>query len=126
MPTFDESVAQERDRLQKLLAQAQERRQELDEELAGINRELRALDAYDAAKRGATTAPRTTTRGARGAQQEILLELITQAGGMRRADILEEVGVKGDKKREAAVSNALANMKKAGKLTLTDGIYAAA
>ena len=40
--------------------------------------------------------------------------------GMKRADVLESMNVKGDKSGEQSVSNALASMKKAGTVTQRD------
>jgi hypothetical protein len=128
MPTFQDHIATERERLQKLRADAVERRQTIDAEIADIDREMRAIAAYETAKHGRSSSGTTATgRAPRGAQQETLLAMIGgRKGGMKRADILEEVGVKGDKKREASVSNALTNMKKAGKLNLDGGVYTVA
>ncbi len=43
--------------------------------------------------------------------------------GMGRADILEALGVKGDKSGEQSVSNALSALKKKGDIAVEDGKY---
>lgn len=129
MATFAEMMATERERLNTALSEVADKIAALNEEAAGYRRELSAIDAYERAKTGTSNGARTGngTRSPRGAKQETLFSLIQGSGdGMTRAQILEAVGVKGDKKAEGSISNALTNMKKAGKIGLNDGIYRAA
>lgn len=48
------------------------------------------------------------------------------ANGISRGDLIEAMGLKGNKSGEQSVSNALNNMKKAGEIVSTDGKYAVA
>jgi hypothetical protein len=54
-----------------------------------------------------------------------VLDAIGSAGGtgIGRADLIENLGVKGDKSGEQSVSNQLSILKKAGTITANDGLY---
>ena len=67
-------------------------------------------------------APRTG-RARRGSIRDGVLKTVKAFPKINRADILEKTGVKGDKTGEQSVSNALAALKKAGVITLTNGAY---
>lgn len=58
-----------------------------------------------------------------GIRQEVLNLLKQHQDGISRSDILDAMNAKGDKKAEQSISNALANAKKNGDITLTDGLY---
>lgn len=121
-------IVQERDRLNKALADISAKQEALNAEAAAIRKELSAVDAYERAKSGKPAVAKTTGgRAARGSRQETLLSLIAgNPDGMTRGDILTNLGVKGDKAAEGSISNALNTMKKAGKLSSKDGKYIAA
>ena len=133
MSDFQSFIDKERAKLAKQKDDLTAQRQEIDTKLADIDRELFAIDAYETAKAGkpATTpkpprAASTSTRAPRGAKRDELLTLIKQRPNLSRGDILETLGIKGDKKNEQSVSNALANLKKAGTIIATDGKYTVA
>jgi len=92
---------------------------------------MRAIDAYEAAKRG-KAAPARQTRTARapqarrGSKRDELLKVITEGGGLTRGEILEKMGLKGDRSGEMSVSNALTALTKANQVTRQDGKYLAA
>jgi hypothetical protein len=100
---------------------------ELEGKLADINRELSAIDAYEAAKSGkAVRQPRARgpQRARRGSKRKQVLELIKQhPGDLARKDSLERLGLKGDKAGAMSVSNALNGMTKAIQVTRRDGRY---
>jgi len=122
-PTFDEMVLQERNRLNAQITDIEIRQRALQEEMALVKRELSALDAYETAKSGKTKS----TKGRRASRQDGILQLLQgNAGGMTRGGILEGLGLKGNKSSEQSISNALNNMKKAGKIAVRDGKYVAA
>ena len=127
MTTFAEMVAQERDRLGKAIAGVLDKMNALTEEMEGHKRELRAVDAYEAAKTGkVVTARAAGSRAPRGSRQDTLHALIAgKPDGMTRGEILTELGIKGDKAAEGSISNALNGMKKSGKLLSKDGKYIA-
>ena len=68
-------------------------------------------------------APTTGTRRS-GVRQQVQDLLSNSPDGLKRADILDAMNVKGDKKGEQSVSNALSSLKKAGTLTQnSEGSY---
>jgi hypothetical protein len=127
--TFAEFVARERERLNAEREAVIAEQRALEAKLAGIDREFAALDAYEAAKSGkaAPSLPRARAvapRGPRGGRREALLELIRQhPDGLARKDILERMGLKGDKSGEMSVSNALTALTKAGQVVRAEGRY---
>jgi hypothetical protein len=126
--TPDEVMNAARERFKESLADIEQRRNALAEEERALRQENRAVEAYWSVKEG---KPASTSRGnggvrsPRGARSQTILAMIAGSDGMTRAQILEETGVKGDKKQEGSISNALTNMKKKGELTLTGGVYRA-
>jgi hypothetical protein len=134
-PTFADYIAQERERLHVEREEIFNQQHELEGKLADINRELAAIDAYEAAKTGKTVRqPAGPARGARarpqarrGSKREALLQLIKDnPSGLGRGEILERMGLKGDKSGEMSVSNALTALTKANQVTRRDGRYVAA
>jgi hypothetical protein len=129
--TFEEMIERERERLTKAHEDALARRKQIDEEIGAIDREFEAIEAYERAKAGkppkgaATSEKPSRQRARRGERNQQLLELIGHhSDGLTRSEILMELGVKGDKKAEASVSNTLNNMKKSGELWLDKKRYA--
>jgi len=120
---FAALIEKERERLTKLREETLTRRTTIDDEIAGIDKELKAIDAYEQVKTGSLKKEKATgTR--RGSRQEGILALLKDApDGLGRVDILEKLGLKGDKTGEQSISNALNNMKKAGKIAAKDGRY---
>ena len=87
--------------------------------MAEINRELSAIDAYEAAKSGkalptrrAQTGTRRTSRGRAGSKREQLLQIIKESHSLTRGEILERMGLRGNKSGEMSVSNALTALTK--------------
>jgi hypothetical protein len=81
--TFADFVQREGERLQSEREQISAHRKELGDKLAAIDRELVAVDAYEAAKSGKPLsgtrqhrAGRTITRTRRGSKREALLQII--------------------------------------------------
>jgi hypothetical protein len=128
--TFEGFVARERARLNSEREAIFTAQQELETKLAEINRELAAIDAYEAAKSGKLAArPRQRTAGTRprarrGSKREQLLELIRQhPDGLARKDILERMQLRGDKVGEMSVSNALTALTKSNQVARHEGRY---
>jgi hypothetical protein len=129
--TFEMFVTRERARLHGEREAIFTQQQELETRLAELNRELAAIDAYEAAKLGkpAPAAPRPRAmRGAprarRGSKREQVIEVIRQdPDGLARKDILERMGLKGDRSGEMSVSNALTALTKSGQVVRRDGRY---
>ena len=99
-----------------------------------VNRELAAIDAYEAAKssKPLTTAkkartPRSPAQGRRGSKRDALMQTIRQnPDGLTRAEILEKMGLKGDNSGEMSISNALTALTKANQVSRRDGKYTSA
>jgi hypothetical protein len=128
--TFAEFVERERERLNAVREAIVAEQRALEAKLAGIDREFAALDAYEAAKSGKAAPPprarsaRSSGRGRRGGRREALIELIRQhPDGLARKDILERMGLKGNKSGEMSVSNALTALTKAGQVVRAEGRY---
>ena len=132
--TFADFIARERERLHAEREQIFNQQHELEGKLADINRELSAIDAYEAAKSGKAPAAARQPRGARarpqarsGSKREALMQVIkANPTGLTRGELLERMGLKGDKSGEMSVSNALTALTKANQVTRRDGRYIAA
>src|SRR5690349_7534469 len=108
--SFSEFISRERDRLRAEREQVFNQQKELTRRLDAVNREFAAMEAYETAKTGKATrrAPADRQpRARRGGRREALLEMIRQSDGLSRGEILERMGLKGDKSGEMSVSNAL-------------------
>src|SRR4051794_33006414 len=126
---FAEYIARERERLHAEREQVFNQQEELQRRLDAINREFAAVEAYETAKTGkaARQAPASRQpRARRGSRREGLLELIRQSDGLSRGEILERMGLKGDKSGEMSVSNALTALTKSNQVLRDGGKYRAA
>src|SRR4051812_1278067 len=119
--TFEDFIARERERLNGEREAIYNQQQELETKLSAINNELAAISAYEAAKTGKASAARATgtrtrrgsTGARRGSKREDLLRVIREnPEGLTRGELLEKLGVKGDKSGEMSVSNALTALTK--------------
>ena len=123
---FAEYIARERDRLRVEREQIFGQQEELQRKLDAVNREYAAIEAYETAKTGknARQEPARRQRQARrGSRREGLLELIRESNGLSRGDILERMGLKGDKAGEMSVSNALTALAKSNQVRREGGKY---
>ena len=128
---FAEYISRERDRLNAEREAIFNQQEELQRKLDAINRELQAIEAYEAAKtgkaaRGAVTGSSRAPRARRGSKREELLNVIRSAQGLSRGEILEKMGLKGDKSGEMSVSNALTALTKTNQVRREGGKYLAA
>ena len=62
----------------------------------------------------------------RGSKRDELLNVIRAGDGLTRGEILEKMGLKGDKAGEMSVSNALTALTKGNQVTRRDRKYVAA
>jgi len=126
---FTTYIASEVERLNQRRNAALEARNKADEELDAIDAEFRAINAYQDAKTGKLSNGSGVRRRGRvaqvrrGSRREQLVELIRSHNGLRRQDILDQLGLKGDKTAEMSVSNALTALIKASQLRREDGYY---
>ena len=126
---FAEYIGRERNRLQAEREQIFSQQEELTRKLDALNREYAAIDAYETAKTGKAARPASAgqqPRARRGSRREALLELIRQSEGLSRGEILERMGLKGDKSGEMSVSNALTALTKSNQVHRDGGKYRAA
>jgi hypothetical protein len=126
---FAEFISRERDRLRAEREQVFTQQEELQRKLDTVNREFAAMEAYETAKTGKAarqTSAERQPRARRGSRREALLELIRQSDGLSRGEILERMGLKGDKSGEMSVSNALTALTKSNQVHREGGKYRAA
>jgi chromosome segregation ATPase len=128
MQSFADFITHERERLHRERETISGQQHELETKLTDINRELAAIDAYEAAKTGKPAVQprqRTTTGGRRSGIRDQVYDIV-KAKASSPADVRAILGIAdGDKSGSQSVANALSALKKAGKLTLNDGTYAA-
>ncbi len=122
---FSDFMARERDRLRAEREQIFNQQEELQRKLDAVNREYAAIEAYETTKTGknARQAPARRQRQGRGSRRGGLLELIREGNGLSRGDILERMGLKGDKAGEMSVSNALTALAKSNQVRRDGGKY---
>jgi hypothetical protein len=127
--TFETFIEQERERLAKERDTIRAQQQALEKQLTTISRELAAVEAYEAAKHGKTSSqprPRRAPQSRRGSKRDALLGVIRgNPGGLTRGEILDKMGLKGDKSGAMSVSNALTALSKANQVVRRDGRYIA-
>ncbi len=126
--TFADYVTSERERLG-------EERRKINDNIAYfqglldvVDRDLAAVDAYEAAKLGKPVAhgggTANVTRARRGSRREAILQAVRAApAGMSRGDIIDAFGLRGDKSGEMSISNALTALMKSGQLVREGGKY---
>ena len=125
---FSEYIARDRERLHAERETIVNQQKELQRKLDSINREFAAIEAYETAKTGkaARQGPAgRQTRARRGSRRQALLDVIRQSDGLSRGEILERMGLKGDKSGEMSVSNALTALTKNNQVQREGGKYRA-
>lgn len=127
MTEFEDFVRKEREELSRKRDELLRERDDIDRRVQEIDREFEAVDAYERVKTG-KAAGRTTggSRRRTGIRQNVLDVVRRNPGGISRAQILQEMRVKGDKRAEQSISNALSNLKKQGAVKLEQGAYTSA
>jgi hypothetical protein len=123
---FSEFISRERERLRAEREQVFSQQEELERRLDALNREFAAIEAYETAKTGKAARQASAgrqPRARRGSRREALLELIRQSDGLSRGEILERMGLKGDKAGEMSVSSALTALTKNNQVRREGGKY---
>ena len=126
---FSEYIARDRERLHAERETISNQQKELQRKLDSINREFAAIEAYETAKTGKAARQAPTgrqMRARRGSRRQALLDVIRQSDGLSRGEILERMGLKGDKSGEMSVSNALTALTKNKQVQREGGKYRAA
>src|SRR6185437_98650 len=125
--SFQDYITKERERLNSERDSIRTKQRELEAQLAEINREFAAIEAYESAKSGKASrqsGPRST--GRRGSKRDgIMAALADIPHGLSRGELLEKMGLKGNKSGEMSVSNALTALTKANQVVRKDGKYIA-
>ena len=140
---FADVMQRERERLNRERDELLNQQKDLENKLTEINRELEAIDAYEAEKTGKAAMPGRQPRGPRtraaavkqpsggtsarpraGSRREVLLQVIGEnPSGLSRGEIFVRMGLKGDKSAEKSVSNALTTLTKGNQVFRRDGKY---
>lgn len=111
--SFESFVDSERDRLKDKRSEMVEKIKLLEKQLMGIDQEAGAVNAYYAAKTGKAVS--TGERAPRGSRRKEVLDAISVSmNGLTKSELLQELGIVGDKTATNAVSNILSVMKKDG------------
>jgi hypothetical protein len=135
--TFESFIKRDRDRLHAQREAIFTQQHELESQLEAVNRELAAIDAYEAAKTGkpvksarpmaiGRTRTRLVSKGRGSSKRDQLLKVIQESEGLSRGEILEKMGLKGNKSGEMSVSNALTALTKGNQVARRDRKYVAA
>lgn len=119
-------MAAERDRITKLKSELNSQIADLRSQIEDLDIELHAITAYEKAKSGKASSPSTGTRSPRGSKREALLAIIKNNPAITRGQLIEHMGIKGDKAHEGTLSNTLGLLKKAGLVKSDDGKYSLA
>lgn len=124
MSDFTQMIEQERKRISVEIKKLTEQKDGIDKQLEELHRELEAITVYERAKEGKIqlSSPARRKRG-KSRKAEVLKLIAGSQKGLARGDIIEQLGVKGDKSAEQGISNALASLKKEGKVDNPDGMY---
>lgn len=120
--SFETFVGRERDRLDAQREAIRVQQRELEKQLKDLDRQYAAVAAYEAARTG-KSAKSTGNRGRkarRGSRRDELLQVIKSGRGLSRGEVLEKMGLKGDKAGEMSVSNALTALVKANQIRRND------
>jgi cell division septum initiation protein DivIVA len=125
--SFQDYITKERERLSQEANALRAQQKELEEKLAANRRELRAVEAYEAAKSGKAAPTRSTRRASQarsGSKRDGILKVIKEnPTGLTRGQLLEKMGLKGNKSGEMSVSNALTALTKGNQVARKDGKY---
>jgi len=120
MTDFVEAMKQERARLNAEKQEITNKIKSLKADMASLDNELKAIDAYERAKSGTTTGKRRS-----GIRQDVLEVIQKARDGIARADLLATMDAQGNKSRTQSIGNALQALKKAGQVTAEGGKYKA-
>jgi Fe2+ or Zn2+ uptake regulation protein len=100
------------------------RQRALQAQLDELDGMLAKFDVFEG--KAAQQAPTRRNRsGQRGSRREELLRIINQSHGLSRGEILDKMGLKGNKSGEMSVSNALTALTKSKQVTRRDRKYVA-
>ena len=140
---FADIMRRERERLSREHEEIVDQQKDLENKLTEVDRELAAIDAYEVAKTGKAATPARQARGPRksgapikqlsvdtdtrpqtGTRREAIVKVIEEnPNGLSRGEILERIGLKGNRPAQKSVSNALTALTKSNRVSRRDGKY---
>ena len=127
MERFSDIINKEREELTRRRDEIMRQKSDLDRQLQELDREFAAIDAYERTRKGQAAAPaKAGGRRRTGVRQEVFEAVRREPSGVSRAQLLEVMNAKGDKRAEQSISNALSNLKKQGEIMLEQGVYSPA
>jgi hypothetical protein len=126
--TFEAYITKERTRIQGEKDKLLTAKEELDIKLAALDLELAAVRAYEEVKMG-RSAPKATRAatgsGRRTGQRDTVLKVIKDAAsGITAADVITKLSPADDADK-TSIRNALAALKRNGRVDIKDGLYIA-
>jgi len=126
---FSRLISSERKRLEKVLDKVRARKADIDREFETVSGELQKIASFftgGGKGNGRSGSKVGSCRAGRGQRRQQVLDAITSSPqGATRGEIIEKMGVKGDKALEQSVSNALAALFKSKAVKREDGRYRA-
>jgi hypothetical protein len=117
-------IAKQREALLNQRQEIVNQQRALQAQLDELDGMLAKFDVFEG-KPAQQSQSRRRRSGRRGSRREELLRIIKQAHGLTRGEILDEMGLKGNKSGEMSVSNALTALTKSKQLTRRDRKYVA-
>jgi hypothetical protein len=118
-------ITKQRDALVQQRDSISTQQHELQQQLDAVNAMLAKFDVFEgkAAARAPAGRTRRTTTARSGSRRDELLLVIRNGDGLSRGEILEKMGLKGDKAGEMSISNALTALTKSQQVERRDGKY---
>jgi hypothetical protein len=118
-------LAKQREALLKQREEIVTQGRALQAQLDELDEMLTKFDVFEGKQRARQPGARRSSGGRRGSRREELLKLITGGKGLTRGEILEKMGLKGNKAGEMSVSNALTALTKSKQVARRDRKYVA-
>jgi hypothetical protein len=118
-------ITKQRDALVQQRESIFSQQHELQQQLDAVNAMLAKFDVFEGRPTARTLTGRTrrTTTARSGSKRDAVLQMIRNRDGLSRGEILEKMGLKGDKAGEMSVSNALTALTKSQQVERRDGKY---
>jgi hypothetical protein len=110
-------IARQREALLNQRQELLNQQRALQEQLDHLDEMLTKFDVFEGkyANRGRAST-RRASRSRRASRREALLQVIREGNGLTRGEILERLGLKGNKTGEMSVSNALTALTRSNQL----------
>jgi hypothetical protein len=128
-------IARQREALLNQRQELLNQQQAVQEQLDQLDEMLSKFDVFEGKHRpgrqtrasgGRKGGSKSTSQRRRGSKREELMQVIREGGGLTRGQILEKMGMKGNKSGEMSVSNALTALTKSNQIRREGRAYHAA